>query len=239
MIGINEIKFDNKSTYTDFGLLMIDRTIGEAPVKKKMLDVPWRDGRLNYTRSQGKAFYDNRAIEFSFKLIDPDNFYTVYSNVAEYLHGQYRRVTIPEDPSYYYYGLCEVSDMEVSKILGKITISVDAEPYKYSKESAQEEIAWDDVNFETTVFRYIGSLEVSGSAQTVIQSGGKDVVPVFNVSAITSNTFTVKSSRNNRTYTLVNGRNRFPDLTVCGSSNVTLTFTGTATVAIDYKESRL
>jgi len=73
----------------------------------------------------------------------------------------------------------------------------------------------------------------------VIQKGGNPVVPVINVSSITSETFKVKSSRNNKTYTLTTGRNRFPDLTVCGSSNVTLTFTGSGVVTVDYKESVL
>lgn len=239
MNGINEIMFDDMSTYEDFGLLMTGRTIGSAPVKKKMLDVPWRDGVLDYTRSQGRAFYGNRSIAFVFKLVEPDNFYTVYSELAEYLHGRFRRVTIPEDPSYFYYGLCELSELEVSKSIGKITITVDAEPYKYSKSMSDEEIRWDDVNFEETIFRYIGTLSVSGTTAIIIQGGGQNVVPVFDVSSITSNTLTVKSSRNNKTYTLHQGRNRFPDLDVCGASNVTLTFTGTASLNVVYKESRL
>lgn len=239
MIGVNQILFGNKGTYTDFGLLMTGRSIGAPSPKKKQIKIPFRDGVLDYTQYSGRTFYDNREIEFDFKLIDPDRFYLVYSALAEYLHGQYMQITIPEDPSYYYYGMCELSELEVSKALGKITISIDAEPYKYSKSSPQDEIKWDDVNFETTIFRYVGTLAVTDSYQLVIEKGGSPVVPVFTVSNISSNTFTVRSSRNSKTYTLVSGKNRFPDLTVCGTTNVTLTFTGSATVKVDYKESRL
>lgn len=233
------INIGNKNTYTDFGLLMTHRVIGSAPVKTKTLSVPWRDGRINLTNVNGRPYYDNRKLSFDFKLIDKSRFYITYTELAEYVHGQFLRVSLEEDPSYYYYGMCSVSDFDVSKRLGKITVYVDAEPYKYSKESAQEEIAWDDVNFETTVFRYIGQLTVEDSETTVIPKGGKDVVPTFNVNNITSNTLMVRSSRNNKTYTLRSGKNRFPDLTVCGATDVTLTFTGSAYITIDYRESRL
>lgn len=239
MIGVNQILFGDKGSYTDFGLLMTERSIGAPSPKKKQLAIPFRDGVLDYTQYNGRTFYNNRTLEFEFKLIDPDKFYIVYSNLAELIHGQYVKITIPEDPSYYYYGICELSDLSVSKALGKIAIRVDAEPYKYSKSSAQEDIKWDDVNFETTVFRYIGTLTVTDSYALVIQKSGSPVVPVFIVSNITSDTFKVRSSRNSKTYTLVNGKNRFPDLTVCGTSNVTLTFTGSAKVVVDYKEARL
>lgn len=220
MNGINSIMFDNKSTYDDFELLMTGRTIGSAPVKKKTLDVPWRDGLLNYTRSQGRTFYGNRQLAFVFKLVNPDDFYTVYSNLAKYLHGQYRHVTIPEDPSFFYYGLCEVSDMEVSKSIGRITVSVDAEPYKYADEVSQ-------------------IINVSGSKSVIVPNGGLDVVPVFNVESITSSSLTVASSRNNKSYSLRIGRNRFPDLTVAGETNTTLTFSGTGQIILNYKEAYL
>lgn len=239
MIGVNQILFGDKGTYDDFELLMTGRTIGAPSVKKKQLDVPFRDGVLDYTQSNGRTYYNNRFLSFSFKLIDPDRFYLIYSNLSEYLHGEYMKVTVPEDPSYYYYGICEVSDLDVSKRTGTITISVDADPYKYSKALPNEDIRWDDVNFETTYFRYIGTLTVEDSYALLIQRGGNPVVPVINVSSISSETFKVKSSRNNKTYTLTTGRNRFPDMTVCGSSNVTLTFTGSGVVTVDYKESVL
>lgn len=238
MIGINEIKFGEKGTYIDFGLLMTYRSIGSPDIKRKSLNVPYRDGILDYTQSNGRTYFGNRPLEFEFKLVNPDEFYTVYSNLLEYLHGQNMRITIPEDSEYYYYGMCELSDLDVSKALGKITISVDAETYKYSKSSAQEDILWDDVHFPTTVFRYIGTLNITNSYSLIIRKGGVNVIPVINVSNITSETFTVRSNRNNRTYTLVSGRNRFPDLTVCGNTDVTLTFTGSATVVIDYREAR-
>ena len=239
MIGINQILFEDKGTYDDFGLLMTGRTIGAPSLKKKQLDVPYRDGVLDYTQYNNRTYYGNRLLSFQFKLNNTDTFYMVHSELSEYLHGKYMRVTVPENPSFYFYGMCEVSELEVSKALGTISISVDAEPYMYSKSSSLEDIKWDDVNFETTYFRYIGTLTVEDSYALVIQKGGNPVVPVINVSNITSETFKVRSSRNNKNYTLTTGRNRFPDLTVCGSSNVTLTFTGSGTVNVDYKESRL
>lgn len=239
MIGLNEIKFDDKGTYTDFGLLLTGRKIGSATPKRKTIDVPWRDGVLDYTQVNGRTFYNNRTHEFSFKLINPDMFYVTYSELAEAIHGKTVRIVIPEDPSYYYYGMCEVGDMEVSKALGTITVTVNAEPYKYSFSGPNDEIRWDDVNFETTVFRHLGSISVSDSETVAIPKGGVSVVPIFNVTAITSASLKVRSNRENVNHDLSIGRNRFPSLTVCGETDVTLTLTGSGTLTIDYKESKL
>ena len=239
MIGINQIFFGDKGTYSDYGLLMTGRTIGTPTLKKQQLDIPFRDGLLDYTQSNGRTYYGNRTLEFSFKLIDPDRFYRVHSDISNYLHGQYMKVSILEDPSYYFYGMCSVADLEVSKALGQIQITVDAEPYRYSKAEPNADIRWDDVNFETTYFRYIGTLTISDSYQLIIQKGGIAVVPTITVTSISSETLTVRSSRNSRTYTLVTGRNRFPDMTVCGNTDVTLTFTGSGVLRVDYKESIL
>lgn len=239
MIGINQILFGDKGTYDDFGLLMTGRSIGAPSLKKKQLNIPFRDGVLDYTQSNGRTFFDNRKLAFDFKLIDPDKFYIAYSALAEHVHGQYMQVTIPDDPSYYYYGICEVSDLSVSKALGRITVSVDAEPYKYSKSSPQDLIKWDDVNFETTVFRYIGPISITDRYTVTIPRGGVPVIPVFTVSNIQSESLRLLSFGNLQDYILRTGVNRFSDLTVCGNRETMLTFTGTADVLIEYKEKRL
>ena len=42
-----------------------------------------------------------------------------------------------------------------------------------------------------------------------------------------------------KTYQLVNGWNRFPDLKVSGADEVTLNFSGTARITIDYRGGSL
>lgn len=233
------INFGNKNSYADFGLLLTGRKIGAAEVKRKTLNIPGRDGVIDYTAAFGRPFYEDRELEFDFKLIDRDTFYTTYTELAEYLHGQKMRVSLEEDPAYYYDGRCEVSDLDISKYLGKITVTVHADTYKYSKASSTEDIPWDEVDFENTVFRYIDTLNVDSSLQITIPKGGVEVVPVFNVTSFSSETFKVKANRENVNHNLTVGRNRFPKLTVCGASDVKLTFTGTGVVSIDYREARL
>ena len=53
-------------------------------------------------------------------MTEPDDFYKKYTTIAEFLHGKNMKVSIPEDRSYYYEGICEVSDLSVSKALGKL-----------------------------------------------------------------------------------------------------------------------
>lgn len=214
------LNIGNKNTYTDFGLLMTHRVIGSSPVKTKTLSVPWSDGRINLTNINGRSYYDNRKLSFDFKLLNRSDFYTTYTELSEYLHGKFLRVSLEEDPLYYYYGMCSISDFDVSKRLGKITVYVDAEPYKYKDIPDQ-------------------IINVSGTKTLIVSSGGLEVVPVFQVETLTSTSLTVVSSRNNKTYSLGLGRNRFPSLTVAGADNVTLTFSGQSRVIMSYKEARL
>lgn len=258
MIGINEIEFNDKGTYSDFGLFMTGRTIGRAPLKRKSIDVPWRDGTLDYTQAGGRTFYDNRKLSFDFKLIDPDDFYSVYTALAEYVHGQNLRVVIPEDASYYYYGMCEVSNLDISKALGKITISVDAEPFKYSWSSSTEDIPWDNVNFEETYFHAIGEypnygeMAIDPNADYRLEPIGHEVVPVFiisNVEGIVSNSRirvarrpTFESPYVNKYIPITgNGRYRSPDIVVGGGeySYIRVQNVTSGTVRIEYKEAWL
>lgn len=244
MIGINEITFGEgdtaKKTYTDWGLLMTGRKIGRPPIKRNTVNVPYRDGALDYTKYNGRTYYDNRSLEFEFKLIDPDKFYETYTKIADYLHGQELKITITEDRSYYYEGLCEISDLDVSKALGKITISVDAKPFKYSYASSISDIPWDLVHFPTTRFRYIGTVTVEDELLLTIPKGYHPIVPIFNVSQKYTDNFTVQPINPTGALCYMNlGRNRFPAITVCGTKDVRLRFRGSGVLTIDYKEQRI
>lgn len=233
-----------KHTYKDFGLLMTDRKIGHAPLKKKQINVPWRDGILEYTQIGGRTYYDNRELSYTFKIQDEEKYQQIHSEFSEYAHGKILRIKDDEYPSYYFYGICDVGDLSKDKKNRKFTLTVDAEPYRYSFSSSTEDILWDDVYFPTTVFREIGTkgvITVTDSAEVTIRKGGRDVVPVFTVSgneaSITLRKYIGSSLK--KTVTLNTGRNRFPDLTVCGASDVRLRFIGSGTVRIEYKEARL
>lgn len=244
MIGISQIIFgeyeSEKKTYDDWGLLMTGRNIGSPPIKRNLISVPYRDGSLDYTKYNGRAYYDNRTLEFEFKLIDSDRFYITYTEIADYLHGQEMKVVIPEDRSFYYYGMCQISDLDISKALGRITITVDAAPFKYSKASSLSDIPWDDVNFEQTYFRYIGTVTVDNEAIVTIPKGFHPIVPIFNVTQKSSDNFTVQIVLPLGALCYMNlGRNRFPAIQVCGTRDVQLRFRGSGKLTIDYREQRI
>lgn len=244
MIGINQIIFgeyeNEKKTYDDWGLLMTGRHIGSPPIKKKSVSVPYRDGILDFSDYYGRNYYGNRKLEFEFKLEDPDRIYAIYTEIADYLHGQKMKITIPEDRSYYYEGICEISDLDVSKALGKITITVDADPFKYSYASSTSDILWDRVHFPTTRFRKIGTITVEDETIVTIPSGYHPIVPVFNVTEKYTDKFTVQRINPlDALCSMKKGRNRFPEIEVCGTIDIDLRFRGSGVLTIDYKEQRI
>ena len=140
---------------------------------------------------------------------------TAYSRVLNNLHGKKMKIVLDDDPEYYYLGRVTVSDYASSKRLGNITIEVDAEPFKYKQ-------------ILTIVTR-----TVSGTLTVDCYNSRKTVVPKFVTNA------QVQIIYNGNTYTIAgSGTHIIPNIIFKQGFN-TLTFNGTATVAVQYQEGDL
>jgi len=68
----NGVTFGNKNSFTDWDLLMTSKTIGEAVPKTKYLEIPGRDGTLDFTESTGEVKYyvfRTSSLDSAFKLL--------------------------------------------------------------------------------------------------------------------------------------------------------------------------
>ena len=97
------------------------------------------------------------------------------------------------------------------------------------------------MNFLTDCLRYLGTIQITDSGTVTIPHGisNRGVVPTITVTELGGSSLTMHSNRPNKNYTLISGKNRFPELKVCGAYDVTLTFSGDAKVAIDYRGESL
>lgn len=132
---IKGVKFGVYHTYDDFGLLMTQKYIGAPEVRTKFVDVPGMNGQLDLTEALGAVKFSTRLLRFVFKLIDHDEFITAYSAVLNAIHGKQLNIIVDDDPEFQYTGRCEVSDLESSKLTGKITISATCNPFKYDTDA--------------------------------------------------------------------------------------------------------
>lgn len=243
---MNGITFGDKHTYDDWGLILTARPEISSPAPKTVLvDLEGSDGSIDLTESlTGDVAYQNRSFKAEFHVMDNRREWSaLYSEIMDYLHGQKMQVIFDEDPSYYYVGRIIVDEWASEYVTAKIVLSGELEPYKYEITSSLEDWLWDPFSFVDGVIRDYRNLSVAtGSNRTLVVDGcRKPVVPTFIVtldSEVQDATMNVWSSTNNKTYTLVNGRNRIPYIIV-RQNGAQFRFTGDGTVSVDYRGGRL
>ena len=180
------------------------------------LDIPGGDGVIDYTEYFGDVHYKNRSLSFDFQTNAPQaEFMQLFSSIQDALHGKKMRVWLDEDVDFYYYGRVTVNEWKSNGRIGKITIDVDAEPWKYKK-------------YET-----VQTIPVSGTTNFVIQNGRRSTVPNISVSASMTITFEGKS------YSLDSGTvYNFPNIVLKQGNNY-FAATGTGTATFSYQEGGL
>ena len=227
---------NGKHTYTDYGLYVTNTNPVEPPeVKAEYIEVPGRNGQIDLTEAlTGYTVYNNRQIVLELggrkRSQDWPGF---MSNFLNDLHGKSVKVIFDNDSSYYYQGRATVeSDYEKGNEIARFTLTINAEPYKYSNQSTTEPWLWDPFSFVDGVIRYYNQLQVDGTAQIQVLGSEMPVIPVFTTSAAMQVQF------NGKTYDLTAGNNKIYDIVLMNQA-YTLTFTGTGTVSINYKAGRL
>lgn len=229
------IVFDDKwHTYRDWGLELISVYIPMPATKTYPIDVPGGDGSIDMTEANGRAAYSDReGLELLFYFIENDrpSWFHKQSEVATYVHGKKVKLILDDEPDHYYIARLSVNGKRLNPLIGEITMTGTAEPFKCDLQSSQEEWLWDAFNFETGVIRQLSDIAITPSDREItILGAGIDTAPIFVVAEAANLSFKYKE----RTYTLKPGKNRFPAVRV-GADDVTLTFSGTGKFSVDYR----
>lgn len=229
-------------TYTDWGLTITNpNPIGDPEQETSYLDVMGRSGLLNASKAlTGKPVFKGRPINMEVAIkTDPDMWETAVSQLRNIVEGEEVKITFDDDTSHYWSGMINLRNTSRVARLGRFVLYAYVDAYKYDIASSQQKIKWDDMNFLTDCLRYLGTIQITDSGTITIPHGDMESVPTITVSNMTSDALTMYANTTRTTYQLTTGKNRFPGLKVCGASDVTLTFTGTAKVKIDYRGGSL
>lgn len=144
----NGVKFDDKHSITDWDLLMVSKNIEEAEPRINTIEIEGRDGSIDLTEALGAVKYNDRNLSFDFEIINPTDYWATRKSISNYLNGRKAKIILDQDPNYYYYGRCQVSDSENEKNVGRFTIECICEPYKMK---ISETIVSDDVVAEDII----------------------------------------------------------------------------------------
>lgn len=228
-----------KNTWDDWYLIPSSRPVFNPPsVKTQYIDIPGANGQIDLTESlTGYPVYKNREGTLEFYVENGHKDWSVlYSEVMEFLHGQYLTAYLEDEPSYVYEGRFTVNEWKSDKWWSSIVIGYNLYPYKKERIGSLEDWLWDPFDFETGVIREYKNLTVDGSLSLVIDATSEPISPTVIVSNKGDGNLTVKVL--GKTYTLQNGKNYLFD-TVIRNTNATMVFTGNGTVSVDYRGGEL
>lgn len=210
------VSFGSLHSFTEWGLILSDKELGSPEIKEHKVDIEGADGELDYTEAFGGVKFGNRVLKFEFQRggINTHDFLELLSEIHGALFGVRTTVELDDDSGWYYQGRCRISDFTQNGRIAKLSVEVDAEPYKLKKTVTRQNIA------------------VSGSAEIVLPNSRMPVVPTITTDS------EMQFSFKGNTYTAGAGTFRIPEIQLEPGQN-TITVTGTGNVTFEYREGKL
>lgn len=211
--------FGGVHSYRDLHLVQAAVDVEPAKPKTNFIDVPGADGSKDFTESPaGRVVFNTRKITWTFKLYPGDDWAAKYTQVSNAINGRQCRITLDDDPDYYYLGRVAVDKHAADGILHTITVTATCQPYKLRQA-------------ETTV-----SDSLTTTNKTIMLIGERmAVVPTITVSAAT--TLTWKGN----TFSLAAGTHKVLDIMLTEGPNSlqAKTTSGSGTITIKYQKGAL
>lgn len=184
----------------EYGMILQDGYTLEPPKPKTyVVDIPGGNGKLDLTESLlGDVVYDNRSQEFTFIVINPDDYEKEKTRISNFLHGRAFDYKMTMDPEYTYHGRFTITSYghsmyDIGKV-GAIVVSVDANPFKMKDEQ-------------------IYNVDAVGGIMVTLLSGRMSVCPIIETSRTTKVIF------NNKLIVLTPGAWKINDITLKEGEN--------------------
>lgn len=218
MSTANGVTFGQYHSWRDFNLILKPKELGSPAVKVQKIEIDGADSDIDYTEFFGEPKYENVTHTFDFSTIVPHTeFVPLFSLIKNALHGKKVRIILDDDPAFYYFGRCSVSNFVTKKGYGEVSIECDCEPYKY--------------RINNTVV----TVTVTDSETVILKNSRKRAVPKITVS--TESSISIENQSGN-TWFLDSGTYTLPELELVEGNNL-LTLTGAGTVSFEWQEGEL
>lgn len=208
----HSITFGDKNTWDDWHLIPDTvPIINPPPPKIKKLDIPGGDGSIDLSEAvTGYPVYTDRTGSLRFTASrEYGPWKRRFAEIKEYLHGRAMRMTLEDDPGWFWEGRFTVRDIGFTGFFGVIVIDYDLGPFKWYITATDEPWLWDPFNFHTGVVGSATYWDESTDPPMLVYTGYGDAyghIPVTNTdeplefaqsgSAPVQPVFSVSGSRN-------------------------------------------
>ena len=216
MRGILIIKDDLRiHTGDDLDLVQEVKELDNPTPQTYTVEVPGRNGLLNLTDAlTGNVCYKNRTLKFQYLANGDNNTLMSIISLFNSFHGQAIRIIDDDTPDWYYEGIATVK-VKRDSVLAKITLELNADPFRQRLELTNRGIELSTVTKEL-----------------VINNDGVVVIPTVIVSDST------KIVVGTNTYNLSSGSYLLANLELKTGANV-LKVSGSGTLTVQYREARI
>lgn len=235
---ITGVSIDGIHSYRDLGLVLREMDLSQPEPILKYIQVPGRSTVIDATEAlYGKTTYRNRQIKFVFRGFSTSRqeWLSKVSNISNRLHGRRCQVVLDDDPEWYWIGRVTVDADKTAKYWDDLTISIDAEPFKYQSSTPDNNWLWDTFNFETGYIQNLRTIPVNGAAEFNIVSPN-DLISEITLEASKDMLATIKG----RSFKLAGGKKtRLPGIRLAKMEQAAVRVKGTGTVTVIFEEESL
>lgn len=186
MTKLPQIYWDDQGSFTDFGLTIKVKEIGNPAKKKRRIAIPNGNGYYDYAAILGEQ-YGERQLKYTFNVADFRTLHKTDMNLLKVralnwlVPGTQRKMIDDAIPGYYF--IAEVQEAPTFSEdggIGTLTVNFTAYPFKISDKLEGDDI-WDDFNFELDIAQ-MTEINVDGSRSvTIINSSAIRLSPDIDV----------------------------------------------------------
>ena len=222
----------------DWMLILTNCEVGDALARRYEVEVPGRDGKLDMSEALGGVYFENRRIELTFACINytTQRHLLLASTVRNAIDGKLCRLVISSDLGYFWRGRCQVDATRLGIEGTELTVTMDAEPYKYDTVSSYDAWQWDPFSFVNGVIVQLDDIVLDNETVEVeLPIDPARSKPAIWLSSGTSGSVSAKMSGESTWHPLRSGKNVIPEVRMSATAEVTLMLKGTGTVGVEYR----
>lgn len=211
------LKIGDMHTYYDFDLKMLSLYISQPEPNVELRYIPGRSEMLDISEAIfGEVTYKSRSMKAIFEMYEPNGeiFFNRYSQICNYIHGQYCNIINDADPDFYYEGRLKVDYEPKNNLFYEIEINAELQPYK--KKTRVTEVKWD----------------VKTDKNILCMNSRQKVIPTI----ITNAAFRIEYD--GRSFSVTAGTTTIPELLLNYGRNILHCY-GTGNIAFIYREGSL